>query len=77
MNEQLRQAHKNISLRVVQAPNSGPLVRAPPVLVASTHTINYCCGSCGAVLMHAEEGQVHNLFIHCTECGSCNSTDKE
>jgi hypothetical protein len=27
------------------------------------------------VLMHAETGQVHNLLIHCTVCGSYNSTD--
>jgi hypothetical protein len=26
-------------------------------------------------LMHAEDGQVHNLAILCTECGSYNSTD--
>jgi hypothetical protein len=26
-------------------------------------------------LMHAAEGQVHNLAILCTGCGSYNSTD--
>jgi hypothetical protein len=26
-------------------------------------------------LMHAEDGQVHNLAILCTECGSYSSTD--
>jgi hypothetical protein len=49
---------------------------APPVLIASTNTVDYICGACGAVLMHAEHGQVDNLVIHCTECGSCNSTDE-
>ena len=50
-------------------------VSAPPILVASTHTVDYCCGSCGAVLLHADVGQVHGLLIHCTWCGSYNSTD--
>jgi hypothetical protein len=24
--------------------------------------------------MHAEDDQVHGLFIHCTQCGACNAT---
>ena len=67
--------HPKVSLKVVSAPTSGSVVTAPPVLVASTHTVDYGCGTCGAVLMHAEAGQVHNLVIRCTECGGCNSTD--
>jgi DNA-directed RNA polymerase subunit RPC12/RpoP len=51
-------------------------VSAPPVLIVSTHTVDYTCGKCGTVLMHAEEEQVHNLLIRCTECGSYNSTDE-
>lgn len=67
--------HRNarISLRLV--PKSEPFVSAPPVLIASTHTIDYVCGKCATVLMHAEEGQVHNLVINCTICKSYNSTD--
>jgi DNA-directed RNA polymerase subunit RPC12/RpoP len=49
---------------------------APPVLIASTNIVDYICGDCGAVLMHAEQGQVDNLVVHCTECGSYNSTDE-
>jgi DNA-directed RNA polymerase subunit RPC12/RpoP len=52
------------------------IINAPPVLIASTNTVDYVCGDCGAVLMHAEQGQVHNLVIHCTGCGSYNSTDE-
>jgi hypothetical protein len=63
------------SLTLVPTPGSGPVVRAPPVLVASSHSIDYTCGQCGAVLLHAERGQVHNLLIHCTECGSYSSTN--
>jgi DNA-directed RNA polymerase subunit RPC12/RpoP len=50
-------------------------VKAPPVLIASSHTIDYLCGNCGTVLLHAEDDQVHGLFIHCMQCGACNATD--
>src|SRR5664279_4805132 len=60
-------------LTIVELPDGGHAVDAPPVLVASTHTVDYCCGSCGIVLMHAEDQQVHSLLIHCTVCGSYNS----
>ena len=61
-------AHNRTTLKVVELPLGREFVSAPPVLVASTHTVDYCCGSCGAVLMHADDGQVHNLLIHCTWC---------
>lgn len=64
-----------LSLKLVDAPKFGAVVTAPPILTASTHTIDYCCGHCSAVLMHAERGQVHNLLIKCTLCGAYNSTD--
>jgi hypothetical protein len=62
-------------LRVVEARGTEHTVDAPPVLVASSHTIDFLCGNCDAVLMHAEDNQVHGLFIHCTQCGACNATD--
>ena len=55
--------HRKISLKVISAPATGPVVRAPPVLKASDHTIDYACGNCGAVLLHAEDGQIHNLVL--------------
>ncbi|HLN11415.1 MAG TPA: hypothetical protein VK281_21010 [Xanthobacteraceae bacterium] len=64
-----------VALRLIDVPGTGHPINAPPVLIASFHTIDYTCGQCGTVLMHAEAGQVHNLLIHCTECGSFNSTD--
>jgi predicted RNA-binding Zn-ribbon protein involved in translation (DUF1610 family) len=64
-----------ISLKVIPAPSIGPVVSAPPVLIASAHTVDYTCGSCGTVLLHAEDGQVHSLVIHCKKCGSYNATD--
>ena len=66
----------SVALTVVAAPGNRHVVSAPPVLIASTHTVDYRCGKCGIVLMHAEEGQVRNLLIRCTECGSYNSTDE-
>lgn len=63
------------NLKVVEAPKTGAVVTAPPILIASTHTVDYCCGHCRTVLMHADEGQVHNLLIHCVACGTYNSTD--
>jgi DNA-directed RNA polymerase subunit RPC12/RpoP len=66
---------KVIALKVIDAPPIGPVVRAPPVLKASDHTIDYTCGKCGTLLLHAELDQIHNLNILCTKCGSYNSTD--
>jgi hypothetical protein len=44
--------HPKVSLTLIEAPRTGAVVTAPPVLIASTHTIDYCCGYCGTVLMH-------------------------
>jgi hypothetical protein len=62
------------TLRVVEARGTENVVDAPPVLIASSHTIDYLCGNCRTVLLHAEDDQVHGLFIHCTQCGACNAT---
>lgn len=67
--------HPKESLQVIAAPATGPVVDAPPVLVASRHTVNYQCGQCETVLMHAEPGQVQNLVIRCRECGTYNKAD--
>jgi hypothetical protein len=64
-----------IRLKTISGPGRNGLVSAPPVLDASDHTNDFICARCGVVLMHAEEGQVHNLAILCTGCGSYNSTD--
>ena len=65
---------KSVRLKVVPAPITGHAVSAPPVLQASSRTVNYQCGECGTVLLRAEEGQVHNFLI-CTKCDAYNSTD--
>jgi predicted RNA-binding Zn-ribbon protein involved in translation (DUF1610 family) len=67
--------HPQVSLRLVTGPGLAALVTAPPILNASDHTIDFICGNCGTILMHAEQGQVHNLTILCKSCGSYNSTD--
>ena len=62
-------------LKIVVAPRVGGSLAAPPALIASTHAMDYTCGYCGSVLMHADEGQVHGLMIRCTSCGSYNATE--
>ena len=52
-----------------------PSLSPPPVLIASTHTVDYTCGYCGTVLMRAGEGQVRELIIRCASCGSYNETE--
>lgn len=68
-------AHREISLKTTSGPGLHALVCAPPILNASDHTIDFTCGKCGIVLLHAEEGQVHGLAILCASCGSYNATD--
>jgi hypothetical protein len=70
MNDRLR-----VLLTLFEAPADANFVSAPPVLIASTHTVDYCCGKCETVLLHAEKNQVHSLLIHCTNCGAYNATD--
>ena len=66
---------RKISLKVIQAPATGHVVDAPPVLMASDRSADFVCGQCGAVLMHAEEHQVFNVLIQCKNCGSYNRTE--
>jgi predicted RNA-binding Zn-ribbon protein involved in translation (DUF1610 family) len=70
-------AHTRTSLRLLVPPVVGHSIDAPPVLNASDHTIDFVCGMCGAVLMHGEHGQVHNVTIHCVACGCYNTTNEE
>jgi hypothetical protein len=38
---------RKIPLRVVDTPAVGVILEAPPVLVASEHSVDYTCGRCG------------------------------
>jgi DNA-directed RNA polymerase subunit RPC12/RpoP len=61
---------------VIGSPPEGRYARdAPPVPSAGDNTLDYCCGECGALLMHADDQEVHNLIIRCTDCKSFNSMD--
>lgn len=64
-------------LKLVTAPAIGAVVDAPPVLNASDATIEFVCGRCQTPLMHAQEGQVFNVYIRCRICGSYNITDND
>jgi predicted RNA-binding Zn-ribbon protein involved in translation (DUF1610 family) len=70
----ISQQHPRIALKSVASPTTERFVNAPPILNASSHTVDFTCDNCGAVLMHAEEGQVRGLLIHCIKCGTFNST---
>jgi hypothetical protein len=39
------------------------------------HLVDYICGNCDTVLLHAVDDLKQNLLIICTECGAHNSTD--
>jgi hypothetical protein len=67
---------KSVKLAIIRAPQDVlRALDAPPILIASTNTVDYCCGNCPTVLMHADDGQVYNLMIRCTVCGSYNLTN--
>jgi predicted RNA-binding Zn-ribbon protein involved in translation (DUF1610 family) len=69
---------RQILLEVMDHPSAAAViaaVTAPPVLEASSHTIDYACGRCGTVLMHADKDQVHGVFVRCAKCGSYNATE--
>ena len=66
---------RKVSLKVVSAPFIGHVLDAPPVLVASDNSVDYTCGQCGTILLHAADHQVYNLLIRCNKCGSYNVTE--
>ena len=65
---------RKIPLKVVIAPGTGHVLPAPPVLMASEHSVDYTCGNCDTILLHADENQVYGLLIECKKCGSYNAT---
>jgi hypothetical protein len=64
-----------VALKVIVAPSTGHVVGAPPVLMASQHSVDFTCGSCRTILLHADYSQVYGLLIHCKNCGSYNATE--
>jgi hypothetical protein len=68
--------HPKVSLKLIHPVPGVHFLNAPPVLIASTHTVDFCCGNCETILMHAESDQVHGLIIRCSMCGCTNTTDK-
>jgi hypothetical protein len=66
---------RKIRLNVITAPATGHVLDAPPVLVASEHSVDYTCGRCDTILLHAEADQVHGVLIRCAACGSYNATE--
>jgi DNA-directed RNA polymerase subunit RPC12/RpoP len=68
-------SNRKVSLKAVSAPFIGHVLDAPPVLIASDHSVDYTCGQCATILLHASHDQVYGLVIRCRECGSYNLTE--
>jgi predicted RNA-binding Zn-ribbon protein involved in translation (DUF1610 family) len=66
---------REIALKVVVAPAIGAVSDAPPVIKVSDDSVDYTCGRCGTILLHAEEGQIRGVLLHCLNCGSYNMTE--
>jgi DNA-directed RNA polymerase subunit RPC12/RpoP len=66
---------RKISLKVVTPTANEIALKAPPVLKESDPSVDYTCGQCGVILLHAVENHVHDILIHCANCGSYNSTE--
>src|SRR3954451_3607974 len=63
-----------VKLTVISAPAIGHILEAPPALTASDNSLDYTCGRCGTILLHADDDQVYGLLIRCSNCGSYNKT---
>jgi hypothetical protein len=62
------------TLKIVPPPLAiAAVANAPPVLETLSPTVEYRCGSCGAVLMRVDENRAP-LMIRCTSCEAFNST---
>jgi hypothetical protein len=59
-------------LRVVEAPNAGSAMQAPPIVILDAKGTRYRCGGCGTVLVIAEFGSLKGFVIHCCRCGRYN-----
>ena len=65
-----------VPLKLISAPFIGHVMDAPPTLIASDNSVDYTCGRCRTVLLHASHDQVFGLVIRCNECGSHNVTNR-
>ena len=57
--------------RVIPSHFDWPLYPLPS---RPNRSVDYLCGNCRTLLLHAESSQMHDLVILCTECGAKNST---
>ena len=45
----------SLALHVVTAPAVSVVLDAPPVLMASEHSVDYTCGRCATILLHGAQ----------------------
>jgi hypothetical protein len=46
-----------------------------PLPSDANRSVDYVCGNCRTILLHAEDRLMHNILIVCTACGAINSTE--
>jgi hypothetical protein len=61
-----------IWLKLVDAPDAGRALQAPPTIILAADGPRYRCGSCGTVLAIAEIGALKGFAVHCGVCGRYN-----
>lgn len=61
-----------IWLKLIDAPNAGQALQAPPTIILATDGPRYRCGRCGTVLAIAEIGTLKGFTVHCGVCGRYN-----
>jgi len=67
-----RMAEWEVWLRLVDAPQDGQAMQAPPTVVLTPDGARYRCGRCGTVLVVAEFGALKDFVIHCRRCDRYN-----
>ena len=66
---------RKIPLKVVTAPAIGVVLEAPPVLVASEHSVDYVCAVAPPFYCMPTRDKLMGSLIHCAKCGSYNLTE--
>lgn len=59
-------------LKPVEAPDTGHVMQAPPVVIVTEGGTRYRCGRCGTVLLIAEFGSLKGFVVRCLSCDGYN-----
>jgi hypothetical protein len=67
-----RLPESEVWLRLVEAPEVGAAIEAPPPVILTAEGTRYRCGRCGTVLVIAESGALKDFVVHCRRCDRYN-----